>query len=200
MKTCTKCKKDKSYNEFSKDKTSFDGFCYNCKKCVKLHQQRPENKINRSVYRKKYYVENKEKEKDRNIQYRKDHKIEMNEYCRKYYKEHKHENIEMYMFKRAKERAKRQNLEFDISEADIIIPEKCPYLGIPLQLGEGHHIPNSPSLDRIDIKKGYVKGNILVVSNRANAIKRDATLDELLLIVENLKNIIRGVDENKGSV
>lgn len=45
----------------------------------------------------------------------------------------------------------------------------------------------APSLDRIDSSKGYISGNVKVISKRANAIKNDATLEELLLIVEYVK-------------
>ena len=45
---------------------------------------------------------------------------------------------------------------------------------------------NSPSLDRIDSSKGYTPDNVWVISRRANIIKHDATLEELLLISKNL--------------
>jgi hypothetical protein len=78
----------------------------------------------------------------------------------------------------ARHRAKRDNVEFSITEQDIRMPTKCPILGIPLFMG-GRHNPNSPSLDRINNERGYVKGNINVISYRANALKSDATVDEL---------------------
>lgn len=61
----------------------------------------------------------------------------------------------------------------------MVIPERCPVLGIPLRLGEMSDRASSPSLDRIDPRRGYVRGNVLVVSYRANQIKSDATPDEL---------------------
>lgn len=89
------------------------------------------------------------------------------------------------MISRAKTRAGRKGLEFDITLDDIIIPATCPVLGIPLKLtGEGKREDHSPSLDRIDSSKGYTKDNVVVISWRANRIKNDATAQELQLIVQ----------------
>jgi len=82
------------------------------------------------------------------------------------------------MWSRAKYRAKQKSLEFKITKEDIVIPDTCPLLGIPM---------TSPSLDRIDSSKGYIKGNVWVISNRANTLKNDATLSELKTLVENLE-------------
>lgn len=86
----------------------------------------------------------------------------------------------------AKSRAKKKNIPFDITPEDVTIPECCPILGIKLEAGEKHLVDNSPSIDRIDPKLGYVKGNIQVISYRANRIKNDATLEELKKLVEHL--------------
>jgi hypothetical protein len=43
---------------------------------------------------------------------------------------------------------------------------------------------NSPSLDRINPEKGYVRGNIAIISYRANRMKADGTADEHRLIAE----------------
>lgn len=79
----------------------------------------------------------------------------------------------------AKRRAKYVGVPFEIELSDIEIPEVCPALGIPLQVGPGKIHPNSPTLDRIRPELGYVKGNIAVLSHRANLIKNDATAKEL---------------------
>lgn len=93
------------------------------------------------------------------------------------------------MCSRAKYRAAQKGLEFTIDKEDVIIPDVCPLLGIPLicHRGKGSQQGNSPSLDRIDPTKGYIKGNVWVISNRANTLKNDASLQELELLVENLK-------------
>jgi len=84
------------------------------------------------------------------------------------------------MFSGAKCRAKRKGIEFSIKLEDLEFPEVCPILGIPLKknLGSGFHA-DSASLDRIDPKKGYTKDNIRIISNRANLLKSDATVEEL---------------------
>ena len=102
------------------------------------------------------------------------------------------ENPEYFLWKAAKRRAKTKGLDFDIEVSDIIIPQLCPLLNIPIihQTGKGCRSPHSPSLDRIKNHLGYVKGNILVVSWRANFLKSDATIEELELLLTNLKSII----------
>jgi hypothetical protein len=81
----------------------------------------------------------------------------------------------------AKWKAKQLGLGFDITEEDIEIPKVCPVLGIPLfrNIGKGGPGWNSPSIDRIDPSKGYVKDNVRVISHRANTLKNNASLEEL---------------------
>lgn len=85
---------------------------------------------------------------------------------------------------RARYRAKQQNLAFDITIDDIVIPDICPVLGIPIVVGKGAPTPNSPSLDKMHPHEGYVKGNVQVISNRANSLKRDGTPDELRKVAD----------------
>lgn len=75
----------------------------------------------------------------------------------------------------AKARARRDGMPFDLTTADIPIPSRCPVLGIPLVIGAGAMAPNSPTLDRINPNKGYVRGNVAVISWLANKIKGDQT-------------------------
>lgn len=77
-------------------------------------------------------------------------------------------------------RAKTKGMAHTITAADVIIPDLCPMLGIPLALSVGAPSNSSPSLDRIDSSKGYIPGNVWVLSHKANSMKRDATREELL--------------------
>jgi hypothetical protein len=83
------------------------------------------------------------------------------------------------MWHAAKSRAKDKGIIFTLNPTDIIVPTHCPVLGIPLFIAERGRSDNSPSLDRLHPEFGYVKGNVQVISFRANRIKNDATLDEI---------------------
>lgn len=133
-----------------------------------------------------------EKQKQYHKEYRKIHEKELLEYRavnrdeilkkrRSKYKKDKYDPKQqaIRLYDNAKLRASRQSLPFDIDVSDIIIPEQCPVLGIPLQVGVGRPTDNSPTLDKIIPELGYVKGNVIVVSYKANRIKTDATIDEL---------------------
>ena len=97
-----------------------------------------------------------------------------------------------------KNRAKKQNVPFDLTVADISNLLKnarniCPVLGLKMTttlLGSGD-TDYSPSFDRIYPKKGYVKGNIVIVSNKANRIKTDATVDEIRKVADFYEKLLK---------
>lgn len=79
----------------------------------------------------------------------------------------------------ARYRAKKKQLPFTIKVTDIVIPEYCPVLGVRMVRGS----KNAPSIDRLRGGAGYVPGNIVVMSRRANALKGDATTQEIIKIL-----------------
>jgi hypothetical protein len=89
---------------------------------------------------------------------------------------------EFFLWKAAKKRAKDMSLPFDLEVSDIIIPELCPVLKIPL--AQGNNLRHTASVDRIIPDKGYVKGNIMVISWQANSMKNNATPEELINFCE----------------
>jgi hypothetical protein len=99
------------------------------------------------------------------------------------------DNPEKQLLIQIRHRAKRNKIPFSLTIEDIVIPTYCPLLGIELQrgVGTGGHCDSSPSLDRIDPKLGYERGNVWVISNRANRIKNDATVKELRMIADGLE-------------
>lgn len=94
------------------------------------------------------------------------------------------------MLSGAKQRAKDKGLLFDIHYEDIQIPNLCPVLKIPMVPSvDGSMTDNSPSLDRRIPYLGYTRGNVTVISMRANRIKSDATSSELNLVSSYVKQI-----------
>lgn len=80
-------------------------------------------------------------------------------------------------------KCKKKNIPFNLTRDDIIIPERCPVLDIELQFNQGlASNDSSPSVDRIIPSLGYIPGNVVVVSRRANKIKNDANSHELLKV------------------
>lgn len=93
-----------------------------------------------------------------------------------------------YLLRQARSRAERSGLEFDLQRSDIHVPTHCPVLGTPLRMhARGRH-DDTPSLDRIDSTRGYVRGNVRVISWRMNNLKRDLTLDEVRRLAEYMEN------------
>lgn len=86
---------------------------------------------------------------------------------------------------RRRNSCKNQGIPFSITAKELgPMPEACPILGIPLIMGDKVVGPNSPTIDRIDPNGGYVPGNVMIVSFRANTIKHNASLEELEKVVE----------------
>lgn len=214
MKACNYCHVEKDLCEFplKKDGT-YSGNCLVCKEKRKQKRETdPQNKKKRQQYyqdnkeiilekRKDYYENNKEEVLKKNKENYEEHKEEYLEYKKEYYQENKEHYSELdkrnrknnpakYLLKAAKKRAKEKNLPLDISEEDIIIPEVCPVLSIPIIIGNSlEDRETSPSLDKVIPELGYVKGNVKVISFRANSLKRDGH-------IEDFENIIKYIKEN----
>lgn len=87
------------------------------------------------------------------------------------------------LFDKARQRSKQRGITCTIALQDIddVWPKDglCPVLGLPLEVGAGRIHDTSPTLDRLDPTKGYVRGNIAVISHAANSAKRDFNVDEI---------------------
>lgn len=89
----------------------------------------------------------------------------------------------------AKKRAKDKGIAFNLDLKDIVIPAACPILGIQLIRGVSCAHAASPSIDRLIPAIGYVKGNVWVISHRANSLKNNATSDELFKVAQAVRLI-----------
>ena len=96
-----------------------------------------------------------------------------------YIKHHYNTHPAEHMVRRAVARARAKGLPCTITVADITpLPEHCPVLGLKLTNNNGQQNPSAYSLDRIDNAKGYVPGNVVVMSYLANRLKNDGTAEQ----------------------
>ena len=165
-KQCTKCKQMLPVKMFCRDECRKDGLSCWCRSCT-------------ANQRAKHYASGG---KEKRQLYRKTNPVK---------------TITANLTCKARTRAKNKNLPFDI-DLDFVrlmvgknaeFASHCPVFGIALdwssQRGNGiKTLPNSPSLDRIDPERGYVKGNVWIISHRANTIKSDASHEELKLVTK----------------
>lgn len=163
-KICGRCKEEKLFTCFHKNKSTKDGFQHFCITCSQL--QYSATKTERSLYSRNYHITHKrQRTKESEIR-----RIE------------KRREI---LLEQARHRAKRNNLPFSITVEDILIPTVCPVLGISLEINVGKgRTGTSPSLDRFLPELGYVKGNVNIISDRANSLKSNATPEELRRIAD----------------
>ena len=132
-------------------------------------------------------------------------KEEQAAYVKKHYKKHKQlyiqrsanrykklrdEHPEKMMCYNAKSRAKQFGWEFSITHEDFKIPEMCPIMQIPLFFSKGRQSTNTPTLDRIDNTKGYIKGNVQVISQRANVAKGN-------LCIADVKRLLKYMEDHE---
>jgi hypothetical protein len=154
--------------------------------------------ISKKEYLASYYKVNKEKIKltsqKNSLKYKEkwanateDQKAERRKKCNEYTSKTKpwltrrKRRPEAYLYNLAKQRSKRRGIEFSIDVEDLKMPEICPLLGIKLD-SYSEKLDFHPSIDRIDSSKGYIKGNVWIVSHRANKIKNNASAEELIKI------------------
>lgn len=162
-KKCAVCKLVFSTINFDSAKTQ-NGFRAECKSCRSIREKQTRVRYNtRPEHEKKAILD-----KNRLI---------------------KLKNPERLLHRYAKLRAKKNNIPFDIEISDVVIPTHCPILGLPLAFNRIALGPNSPTLDKIVPVLGYVKGNVQVLSWKANKLKSNGTIYELELIVKYLKNL-----------
>lgn len=123
----------------------------------------------------RYAERNPEKTKAATKRWREENREQFNQRRRDW----RSKNLVRALFLEAKARAKVRGVAFEIEAEDIPpMGETCPLLGHPFPPPDVRGTPFSPSLDRIDPTKGYLKGNVWIVGYRANLIKNDGTAEE----------------------
>lgn len=167
VKICTKCKKYQDLSCFRVRKNRKNALTSWCVACL------------RRKCKHNYLVNRKKRVK----------------YLREYHEENKHTVAKRKRAQWADPRNRRsiwlcalrrkslnKGIKFNLTLEDIVIPEYCPVLGVLLNFDCTS--PNCATMDKIVPSKGYVKGNVIVVSKRANQIKSDATVAEIMKVAE----------------
>jgi hypothetical protein len=137
-----------------------------------------DNKEKKRLYDIEYRIKNKEKKSNQNKEfYERSRKVKFTE------------NPRHYLWYVARARSRQYGVEFSITEEDIVIPEFCPILETRLTKGNGY-LPNAMSLDRVDNDKGYIPGNVRVISRKANLMKSSLTINILEKLIKYINNEI----------
>lgn len=183
VKVCPRCQQTKALDHFHVNRSNPTGRVTYCKTCMKAYVRARYDGL-KDV--KVDLPEEKRCNKCKEVQpqsafhphpFTRDG---LSTWCRRctaqYQERSRKSNPEKALWSQAKSRARSSGLPFDIEIEDIVIPDKCPALGIEWRSGGNDTVP---SLDKIAPEKGYVKGNIVVVSMKANRLKNDATPEEL---------------------
>lgn len=162
-KLCTKCGETKELEAYNKDKTKSDNLYPSCRDCV--------NQQKKGYRAPNHLVNNRRYERTtRRDQYRADPK--------------------KYLWAVAKSRAKKFGVEFTIKPSDIVLYTTCPVTGEELDCIT-NNIRTGMSLDRIDNSRGYIPGNVAIISRRANLRKSDLTIGEV-------KNLLKYMENSSG--
>ena len=202
-KVCCTCKQVKNLFMFSKNKRNPDGHCSQCKLCHKEHYEKNKEK---SL---EYYQQNKDKILARTKAYKQQNRDKVLAQ-RKAWRQQNKDKIRIgrqnheakrgrgsidyalsHLLESAQRRAKRDNLPFDLTIEWLraMVISHCPITLQPLdwtkeQVIDGKAGPNSPSIDKIIPKLGYVQSNCAIISYRGNMIKSNGTIDEHRRVVQ----------------
>lgn len=130
------------------------------------------------TYNKDYYSANKARILAQNNLYAKKRYLELLKTRPKY-----------ALVKNLRSGAKKRGLEFNITEEDLVLPDTCPIFGTKLNFGKDRTSYTKASVDRVDNTKGYVKGNVRIISWIANTRKGSMSIEH----VENLLLYMRGL-------
>lgn len=150
IKTCKRCLLEKKISEFSNCTRDGEVKHTYCKVCRNAQVK---------ISRKKNPIKYRGKE----TSWRNDNPVKRLLYC-------------------TRQSAKIKDLEHNIDETDfMLLPTHCPYLGIEIDYSAGNgKTMMKPSIDRVDPGKGYIKGNVELISSLANTMKSNASPEQLV--------------------
>lgn len=203
-KRCSQCAETKPPYQFYKNKGKHDGLQGCCKQCSKDAVR-------------KWQTANPEKKRDNTLRWRAENRELVRQQSRAQYIAHRDAILAKYaanpekslarsiadrsqdpvkfMLRGARSRAKQFGLPFAITKSDVAdIPDICPALGVPIVVGRDKASALSASIDRRIGSRGYVSGNVAVISWRANMLKREWTAPELHALADKSEDALTSVE------
>lgn len=193
---CSRCKETKSVQEFSVDKKRRNKLTIWCKTCTRKYfkqyyknhpekaaEYRKNHRVQMAAYNKQYQEKHRVKSRAYGLRYHREHRDQKLQYL----KDRRRDDPLKYMLHAAQQRAGKAGIKFDLRRNDIEMPDRCPIFGTILIYGGNQREDNSASLDRINPLEGYIPGNCWIISDRANRIKNDASIDDLRAVITALE-------------
>lgn len=213
---CTSCLVEKSSSHFSKRGSRPRGAASRCNTCLARDQRSYSNRM-AEIHDDLFYAElNWSQEKSCKAcsslkpysDFGKNRRMAdgLNFYCRSCRKAQRNpvvdqaankrwriNNPSRKMLSQARRNAAARGEQCELTLEDIIIPKLCPVLGIPIveTTGSGGRSDGTATLDRINNDIGYLKGNVIVVSWRANRLKSNSTPKELRRIADFYEGLVQ---------
>lgn len=191
MFCCKSCHKDKNEDQFHRRSDSPRGHSSICAACSNERSKRRSNLFDPKA--ENHFCRVCEEALEYGVNWYSSHARSSQMRCKSCSKKHverdKQNNSERWICHNARYRARKYKIPFNIDVSDIIIPDVCPVIGLKLEPGIGKLHDGSPTLDRIIPELGYVKGNVLVISHKANRMKNNGSLEELKKVVAWLEHL-----------
>lgn len=192
---CNTCKKQAPAVQFDyKLNGEVYKLCNRCREQGRIWNNRRAAEKNRQA--KIHYAENKKLISQKNKAWRESNKDKLRAYERNEFRKEKNrkwratkkeQDPYRFIWYAARRRSKLNSIPFELTKQDVKdlypVDGRCPVFGIELVTNSKVTKDNSPSLDRIIPEKGYVKGNVIIISHKANRIKNNATVEELKKLV-----------------
>ena len=166
-KICSGCKQQLPLNLFSKDKYQKSGYRCKCKGCSSMEFKAYSSTDN--------YKERLARQVEQNK------KLKQEDPIKRWARD---------AYYNTRQRATKLGLTFNLTKEWLITnaPSHCPLLDIELVYNADKSVENTASVDRKDSAQGYTIENCKIISFKANRIKSNASIDEITLLVKNMKD------------
>jgi hypothetical protein len=181
VKRCSECGLKKNVEEFGARSASRDGLRSHCKPCGKTRvaKYREEHPEKYAATQRRYLEKNRERLNAKSSAWNRANRSRVranHQRCTRMASWMK------FLATKSRHDAKRRGRDCDLTETDIrelFERQKghCFWLGIELKPSLEPHDPQRPSVDRLDITRGYTRDNVVLACQFANMGRNVATAE-----------------------